>query len=99
MGLLKTAGKVAVATRVHGNVQRRQQRRWAQQDLAAAAAAPPPPATPPVASSAPPPPADTSIADMLALLAQLGALRDSGVLTDDEFETQKAHILKNAQRQ
>ena len=31
--------------------------------------------------------------DKLAQLAQLGTLRDSGVLTDAEFEAQKARIL------
>ena len=34
MGLIKTAGKVAVASAVHGRVQRRQQLRWAAQDNA-----------------------------------------------------------------
>jgi hypothetical protein len=34
---LKTAVKVAVASSVHGRIQRRQQQRWAQQDQAAAA--------------------------------------------------------------
>lgn len=34
MGLLKTAAKVAVASSVHGKVQRRQQQRWAAQDAA-----------------------------------------------------------------
>ena len=43
MGLLKTAAKVAVATSVHGRVQRRQQSRWAAQDQAAAQAATPAP--------------------------------------------------------
>jgi hypothetical protein len=42
MGLLKTAAKVAVASSVHGRVQRRQQQRWSQDDAMAAppAAAP-----------------------------------------------------------
>jgi hypothetical protein len=30
---------------------------------------------------------------MIEQLTQLGALRDAGVLTDAEFETQKARIL------
>jgi hypothetical protein len=34
MGLLKTAATVAVASSVHGRVQRRQQNRWAAQDQA-----------------------------------------------------------------
>lgn len=36
MGLLETAGKAAVASAVHGRVQRRQQMRWARQDAEAA---------------------------------------------------------------
>ena len=59
MGLLKTAATVAVASSVHGRVQRRQQARWAAQDQASAAAvpAPPPPqyaAPPPYAEPVPP---------------------------------------------
>ena len=47
MGLLKTAATVAVASSVHGRIQRRQQARWTAQDQASAAAvpAPPPPAS------------------------------------------------------
>jgi hypothetical protein len=57
---------------------------------AAASAAPPPPApaAPPAPSSAP----AVSITDELAKLA---ALRDSGVLTEDEFAAQKAKLLGN----
>lgn len=36
MGLLRTATKVAVASSVHGRVQRRQHERWSQQDAQAA---------------------------------------------------------------
>ena len=35
MGILKTAATVAVASSVHGRIQRRQQNRWAAQDQAA----------------------------------------------------------------
>ena len=38
MGLLKTAATVAVASSVHGRIQRRQQNRWAAQDQARSAA-------------------------------------------------------------
>ena len=86
MGLLRTAGRVAVATRVHGNVQRRQRDRWARQDAASAPTAPAPAPAPAPAAA---PPAE----DTLGLLVQLGRLRDSGVLTADEFEVQKARIL------
>jgi len=86
MGILKTAAKVAVASSVHGRIQRRQQQRWAAQDQRAAAAAPPPPAP-----AAPPPPAD--MGDRLTQLKQLGELLSAGVLTQAEFEQQKARIL------
>jgi hypothetical protein len=100
VGLLKTAATVAVASSVHGRVQRRQQNRWAAQDQANAAAmpAPPPPqnaapAHPPqaYAEPAPPPPADMN--DRLAQLKQLGELLSAGVLTQAEFDQQKARIL------
>jgi hypothetical protein len=40
VSLLRTASRVAVASAVHGKVQRRQQQRWAAQDQAPAPAAP-----------------------------------------------------------
>jgi hypothetical protein len=83
MGLLRTAGRVAVASSVHGRVQRRQQQRWAAQDQGATQAPP----------QAPPQAAATSTADLLEQLTQRGKLRDAGVLTDEEFELQKARIL------
>jgi hypothetical protein len=104
---LKTAATVAVASSVHGRIQRRQQNRWAAQDQANAAAmyAPPPaqhaaPAHPPQAyaepapaqaPAAPPQPVDMN--DRLAQLKQLGELLSAGVLTQAEFEQQKARIL------
>jgi len=87
MGILKTAAKVAVASSVHGRIQRRQQQRWAAQDQMAVGAAPPPPAP----AAAPAPPAD--MGDRLAQLKQLGELLSAGVLTQAEFEQQKAKIL------
>ena len=92
MGLLRTAARTAVitgtATRVHGRVAAKQQGRWAEQTAAPTPIAPPPPAAP--AASAPAP-ADTST--MLSQLTELGQLRDAGVLTEAEFEVQKARIL------
>ena len=101
MGLLKTAATVAVASSVHGRIQRRQQQRWARQDEAAAAAAPPappPPAPAPMAAAPQPqaPAASAQPADMgerLAQLKQLGELLSAGVLTQAEFDQQKARIL------
>ena len=106
MGILKTAATVAVASSVHGRVQRRQQARWTAQDQAGAAAMPAPPQyAPPApphqayAEPVPPPPAPASAAqpaganDRLAQLKQLGELLSSGVLTQAEFEQEKARIL------
>jgi len=94
VGLLKTAAKVAVASSVHGRIQRRQQLRWAAQDQAAAYAAPPqaPAAAPaPQAPAASAQPAD--MGDRLAQLKELGELLQAGVLTQAEFDQQKARIL------
>jgi hypothetical protein len=108
VGILKTAATVAVASSVHGRIQRRQQQRWAAQDHAAPAAAPPPPPAAPAPVPAPAqqayaepvpaqaPAAPTQPADMgerLAQLKQLGELLSAGVLTQAEFEQQKARIL------
>jgi hypothetical protein len=109
VGLIKTAATVAVASSVHGRVQRRQQARWAAQDQANAAATPAPPPPPQHAAPAhppqaytqpvPPPPAPAppaQPADMnerIAQLKQLGELLQAGVLTQAEFEQQKARIL------
>jgi len=84
MGLIKTAAKVAVASSVHGRVQRRQQNRWAVQDLRAAR---PTPAAPAGVNAAP------DVAQQLALVAQLNELRQAGALTDSEFEAKKAQVL------
>jgi hypothetical protein len=79
---------------VVGSVQRRQQQKWNAQDAAAAqaaaaqqAAAAPPPAAP---SPVPAPAGSQSLLDQPA---QLGQLRDSGVLTPEEFEAQKQRLL------
>ena len=108
MGLLKTAATVAVASSVHGRIQRRQQNRWAAQDEANAAAmpAPPPaqyaaPAHPPQAYAEPVPPPQAPAAqpqsagmnEQIAQLKQLGELLSAGVLTQAEFEQQKARVL------
>ena len=108
MGLFKTAARAAVASSVHGRVQRRQAQRWAAADQAAmqtaapvvqaaapvAPPAPQPSAPAPVAPASPPaPPAEDAMHRKIALLTQLGELRTAGVLTDAEFEAQKAVVL------
>jgi hypothetical protein len=84
MGLLRAAARTAVvagtATHVHGRVAARQRSRWAQQTAA-------PPAAPAPVS----PERDTST--LIAQLKELGHLRDAGVLSEAEFEVQKARIL------
>lgn len=100
MSLLRTATHMAVASSVHGKVQRRQARRWAAADQAAAAQAP---ASAPVAPPVPEPPhtppaptapsGDDAMARKLDQLTQLGQLRAAGILTDAEFEAKKALIL------
>lgn len=91
MGLLKTGAKVAVASSVHGRVQRRQQQRWAQADQQAAAARPEPPPAP-AASGAHDAAGDMS--RQLDLIRQLNELRVAGALTDAEFDAKKAQILQ-----
>ncbi len=55
------------------------------------APAPPPPAAAPAPAPATAAPVDTS--DRLAELKQLGELKEAGVLTQEEFDKEKARIL------
>jgi len=97
-GMARTAVVAGTATAVSNRVSRRQAGRWNQQAQAEAYqeqqyqqpppqqvvyAAPPPPAPAPAASSD----------DLIENLQKLGALRDQGILTDAEFEAQKAKLL------
>jgi hypothetical protein len=85
-GVARTAVIAGTATAVSNRVSRRQANRWSQQqavqDPQPQYYEPPPPA--PVAAPAP---------DMLTQLQQLGDLKAQGILTDAEFEAQKAKIL------
>ena len=81
MGLLSTAAKVAVASSVHGRVQRRQQEKWAAQDAQRANSGP--------AGG----PGALDVTQQLALIGQLNELRQAGALSDAEFEAKKAKIL------
>ncbi|SDD07287.1 Short C-terminal domain-containing protein [Sanguibacter gelidistatuariae] len=95
MGLFRTAGRVAVASSVHGRVQERQragrQAQAAPVQPAPVHAAPAPVAAAPAPVAAPAPAKDMDA--MIAQLKQLGELRDLGVLSDEEFEGQKAKLL------
>jgi hypothetical protein len=97
MGLIKTGLKAAVAVKVghmvHDRIERRQRAEWAAGDHPAATPAPAgvPQAAAPVA--APVPAASPPVNDVLAQLTQLGELKAGGVLTEAEFQAQKARIL------
>lgn len=77
-GVARTAAIAGTATAVSNRVSRRQANRWAEQEVQ--------PAQEPYA---PPPPAR----DPIDQLKQLGELKSQGLLTDAEFEAQKAKIL------
>ncbi|MBW4816644.1 SHOCT domain-containing protein [Rhodococcus qingshengii] len=96
MSFLRRAGRVAVASSIHGNVQRRQRTRWAAEDQARAAQAqpvPPIPDLPPLPPQAAPAAPAASMDLKLEQLTKLGELKNAGVLSEAEFETQKARIL------
>jgi hypothetical protein len=92
-GVARTAVIAGTATAVSNRVSRRQAGRWSEQEQAQAYQqqqaqqqyAPPPPP--------PPPPASSGMDDKLAQLQQLGELKAQGILTEAEFEAQKARIL------
>ena len=91
-GVARTAVVAGTATAVSNRVSRRQGARWAAQEQAAYAA-PAPYAEP---APAPPPPAPAAPAggtDRITALKELGELRAQGVLTEAEFEAEKARIL------
>lgn len=84
-GVARTAVVAGTATAVSNRVSRRQASRWSQQEQQASAQEP--------AYAAPPPAAAPTTDDKIAQLKELGELKASGVLTDAEFEAQKAEIL------
>ena len=84
-GMARTAVVAGTATAVSNRVSRRQAGRWAAQEQQAA----PQYAPPPEPQYAPPPDPDAD----LARLKQLGDLRAAGVLTEQEFQAQKARLL------
>ena len=76
-GVARTAVIAGTATSVSNRVSRRQGARWAEQEQQQAPAAP----------------AAGGGDDVIDQLKQLGELRDSGVLTEEEFAAQKAKLL------
>jgi hypothetical protein len=87
-GMVRTAAVAGTATAVSNRVSRRQGQRWAAQEETAPNsqqeyAAPPPPAPAPAAGGQ----------STVEKLKDLAALKEQGVLTDEEFATEKARIL------
>ena len=81
-GMARTAVVAGTATAVSNRVSRRQAQRWGYMDE---------PQQAQYAEPAPPPPAPS--ADPIAQLKELAALKDQGILTEEEFAEQKAKIL------
>ncbi|MET8699757.1 SHOCT domain-containing protein [Kitasatospora sp. NPDC058032] len=90
-GVARTAVVAGTATAVSNRVSRRQAGRWAQQDAPQAGSYAEPAAPPPPPAAAPP--AAPTMEDKLDQLKDLAALKDQGVLTEEEFAAQKARIL------
>jgi hypothetical protein len=77
--MVRTAAVAGTATAVSNRVSRRQGNRWAEQEQAEA---PPPPAPAPAAGES-----------TVEQLKDLASLKEQGVLTEEEFASQKARIL------
>jgi hemolysin activation/secretion protein len=98
-GLLGTVGRTAVvagtATATANAVNRHAQNKAAEKEQAAAneaqQAAPPPPPPAPVAPA--PAPAPAAGDDLVSKPTERAKLRDSGVLSQEEFEQAKALVL------
>jgi putative oligomerization/nucleic acid binding protein len=90
-GLLGTVARTAVvagtATAVAGGVSRRSARRAGEAEPAGAEA--------PEGAAAPAeaPPAAMPVEDQVAKIKALGELKESGLLTDEEFAAEKAKVL------
>jgi hypothetical protein len=82
-GVARTAVRAGTATAVSNRVSRRQARRWSQQGEPIGT----------YVSEPQQPPQQAGGDDHLAKLKELGELRDSGVLTEEEFAAEKAKLL------
>jgi|EndMetStandDraft_2_1072991.scaffolds.fasta_scaffold503906_2 hypothetical protein len=89
-GVARTAVVAGTATAVSNRVSRRQANRWAQEEQ-------PPPqyasAPPPPPQYAAPAPAVAAAPDTIEQLKELAALKNQGILTEEEFAAQKAKVL------
>ena len=88
-GMARTAAVAGTATAVSNRVSRRQANRWASQEQQTY--------EPPPQQYAPPPPPDpvgNGGQDPIEQLKELAALKNQGILTEEEFASQKAKILR-----
>lgn len=86
-GVARTAVIAGTATSVSNRVSKRQGERWAAQEQQQYAQQAPPPA------QAAPAPAAGGESSMIDQLKELGALKEQGILTEEEFAAQKAKLL------
>ena len=87
-GVARTAVIAGTATTVSNRVSRRQANKWAAQE------APPQESAPPQQYAPPPQAAPAGGGeDRVTKLKDLAALKDQGVLTEEEFAAEKARIL------
>ena len=87
-GMARTAAVAGTATAVSNRVSRRQANRWAAQEQQTYEPPPQQYAPPP-----PPPPVGGGGQDPIEQLKDLAALKNQGILTEEEFSAQKAKIL------
>jgi putative oligomerization/nucleic acid binding protein len=83
-GVARVAAVAGTATAVSNRVSRRQSNRWAAQDEDQESAAQAAPAPVPAANGG---------RDTVAQLKDLASLKQQGILTEEEFASQKARIL------
>lgn len=99
MGLIRGVARTAVvagtATAVSNRVSRRQAGRWADQEAQQQQAAYDQQQAAQQQTAAQAPPAAMSMDDKVAQLKSLADLKAQGILTDAEFEQQKAAILQS----
>jgi hypothetical protein len=86
-GVARTAVAAGTATAVSNRVSRRQSERWAAQDA-------PPPSQQEYYDAPPPAPQQAAGGESrVEQLKDLAALKEQGVLTEEEFAAEKARIL------
>lgn len=83
-GIARTAVVAGTATAVSNRVSRRQGQRWQRQGYYD---------EPDPGYQEPPPAPPAAAPDPIERLKELAALKDQGILTDEEFAAQKAKLL------